>query len=158
MTEPVPAAKTSDLDAEPGGVSAERPSWRDSITCVDLSERRCRLAACRTPLDGRRTAYCSDKHARLFQRDHVWADARRYARRRAKWACERCGFKPGDVRKDPQRRRLYARHVLRLEVNHIQALGGRYRGVTCLNHQENLEVLCHSCHVQMTGAARVTRA
>ena len=138
-------------------MTALPPSWRDFVTCVDLSEQLCRLASCRTPLEGRRTAYCSDKHAREFQRDHVWADARRAARRRAKWACERCGFKPNEIKKDPERRLIFTRHELRLEVNHIQPLGGRYRGVTCLNHQENLEVLCHRCHVLATGALRLPR-
>jgi hypothetical protein len=127
------------------------PSWRAYVNCVDLSEPLCRLASCRQPLAGRRTAYCSDKHALEFQRDHVWSDARRAARRRAKWACERCGFKPSEVKKDELRRALYRRHELRLEVNHIQPLGGRYRGVSCLNHQSNLEVLCHSCHLLATG-------
>jgi hypothetical protein len=134
------------------------PSWRDYVTCIDLSERLCRVASCRAPLEGRRSAYCSDKHARKFQRDHVWAVARRAARRRAKWACERCGMKPADIRKDPERRAIYSRHQLRLEVNHIQPLGGRYRGVTCLNHQSNLEVLCHNCHVGATGVLRQTPA
>lgn len=134
------------------------PSWRDFVTCVDLAAPLCRLASCRAPLEGRRTAYCSEQHAKEFQRHHVWADARRYARRRAKWTCERCGFKPNEVKKDPLRRLLFTRHELRLEVNHIQPLGGRYRGVTCLNHQENLEVLCHRCHVQATGALRLPRA
>jgi hypothetical protein len=136
-------------------MTALPPSWRDYVTCVDLTQQLCRLASCRAPLEGRRTAYCSDKHANEFQRNHVWADARRYARRRAKWACERCGFKPNEIKKDPERRLIYTRHELRLEVNHIQPLGGRYRGVTCLNHQENLEVLCHRCHVRATGAVRL---
>jgi hypothetical protein len=133
------------------------PSWRDYVTCVDVSEPLCRLASCRAPLDGRRSAYCSDQHAREFARHHVWANARTAARRRAKWACERCGFKPADVKKDPERRFLFRRHELRLEVNHIHPLGGRYRGVTCLNHQENLEVLCHSCHLLVTGALRLPK-
>lgn len=136
-------------------MAASVPSWRDFVTCVDLSEPLCRLASCRKPLEGRRTAYCSDKHAQEFERNHVWPAARRAARRRAGWGCERCGFKPSEARQDPERRRLFRRHELRLEVNHIQALGGRYRRVTCLNHQSNLEVLCHACHLLMTGATRV---
>jgi hypothetical protein len=121
---------------------------------VDLSLPLCRVAACRKPLNGRRTAYCSDQHARLFQRDHVWADARRAARRRSKWACERCGFKPSEARKDPELRAQLGHRRLRLEVNHRQPLGGTYRTVTCLNHQANLEVLCHGCHAALTAASR----
>jgi hypothetical protein len=43
---------------------------------------------------------------------------------------------------------------LKLEVNHREALRGRYRFVSCLNHADNLEVLCHRCHVEATNAAR----
>src|SRR6185295_10204326 len=112
----------------------EAASWRSFVTCVDLSEAVCRLASCRQPLPPKRTAYCSDKHARAFENEHVWSAARRAARRRAKWACERCGFKPNVIRKDPVARAAYARHALKLEVNHIQPLIGAYRVVTCLNH------------------------
>lgn len=132
-------------------------SWRDHVTCVDLTEQVCRLASCRQPLSGRRTAYCSDKHAREFESQHVWSAARRVARRRARWACERCGFKPSVIKKDPGAKAAFQRHELRLEVNHISPLTGRYRIVTCLNHQDNLEVLCHSCHVEATNGQRQLR-
>lgn len=36
------------------------------------------------------------------------------------------------------------------EVNHIVPVVGGNRSATCLNHEENLEVLCHSCHVPTT--------
>ena len=49
---------------------------------------------------------------------------------------------------------MYARHELRLEVNHILPLRGNYRGVTCANHLTNLEVLCHRCHVIATAEQR----
>jgi hypothetical protein len=132
----------------------EAATWRAFITCVDVSEQRCRVASCRSPLTGRRTAYCSDAHAREFVRNHVWAVARRMARRRAKWSCQRCGFKPSAIRRDPAAKRSYSRHELRLEVNHILPLRGSYRGVTCANHQTNLETLCHSCHVIATAVQR----
>lgn len=136
----------------------ERPAWQTFVSCVDLSERVCRLATCRAVLPPRRTAYCSDKHARAFERDHVWMAARRAARRRAKWACERCGFKPSEVRRDSTLRATYARHELRLEVNHILPLAGGYRSVTCMNHQSNLEVLCYRCHLTVTKGQRSARA
>jgi len=134
------------------------PTWRDFITCVDLSEQVCRVASCRQPLPSRRTAYCSNAHARQFQRDHVWLIARQVARRRARWSCERCGFKPSAARKDPATRREYTRAELRLEVNHIRPLTGSYRGVTCHNHQSNLEVLCHRCHLEATKGQRLQRS
>jgi hypothetical protein len=130
--------------------------WRSHVTCVDLSEPVCRLASCRKPLTGRRKAYCCDRHAREFERNHLWIAARRAARRRAKWACQRCGFKPADVRREPSLLPIYKRSELRLEVNHIEPLLGSYRGFTCLNHLSNLEVLCHRCHVAATNEQRAS--
>jgi hypothetical protein len=121
---------------------------------VDVSLRLCRVASCRVALIGRRSAYCSQTHARAFEADHLWPAARRRARRKARWACQRCGFKPSAVRKDPELARGYRRHELKLEVDHIDALRGRYRFVSCLNHADNLEVLCHRCHVEVTNARR----
>jgi hypothetical protein len=132
------------------------PAWQSFVTCVDVTEKVCRLATCRAPLPPRRTAYCCDRHAREFERNHVWLAARRAARRRARWACERCGFKPSEVRKDREARRAFSRFELRLEVNHILPLAGSYRSVTCLNHQTNLEVLCHRCHLLVTKDQRVS--
>jgi hypothetical protein len=134
---------------------AARPAH---VTCVDLAEPLCRVATCRAALPPRRTAFCSDRHAQEFERNHVWIHARRVARRRAKWACERCGFRPSGIRKDPEARRAYARHELRLEVNHVEPLEGAYRSVTCANHQANLEVLCHGCHLAVTNAQRARSA
>ena len=133
----------------------EAVAWRTFVTCVDIREQVCRLATCRAPLPPKRTAYCSDAHAREFTRNHVWLDARRSARRRARWACQRCGFKPGEIRKDPEARKAFPRHELRLEVNHIEPLRGAYRGVTCSNHLSNLEVLCHRCHLAATAEQRL---
>jgi hypothetical protein len=52
--------------------NVEQIHWQTFVTCVDLGERVCRLASCRTALPRRRTAYCSDKHAREFERNQVW--------------------------------------------------------------------------------------
>lgn len=136
----------------------EPPPWQAHVICVDLSRPRCRVADCEAALPPRRTAYCSDRHAREFERNHLWFVARRAARRRARWACERCGFRPAVIRRDPEARRRFARHELRLEVNHIAPLVGAYRLVTCANHLANLEVLCHACHLVATGEQRATRA
>lgn len=130
------------------------PAWLAQVTCVDVAVPLCRLASCRAPLDGRRTAYCSDAHARAFEAAHLWPVARRRARRRAGYACQRCGFKPSAVRKDPVRAREFARHELKLEVNHVSPLRGSYRFANCLNHAENLQVLCHRCHVRATNRPR----
>ena len=129
-------------------------SWRAHVTCVDLDLRLCRVASCRAELPPRRTAYCSARHAREFERNHLWFAARRVARRRARYSCERCAFRPAHIRGDPEARRRYARHELQLEVNHVVPLPGAYRLVSCANHQANLEVLCHACHALVTAAGR----
>jgi hypothetical protein len=45
-----------------------------------------------------------------------------------------------------------------LEVNHIDPLVGRGYSMSCYHHQDNLEVLCHDCHVVVTNAQRRERA
>lgn len=44
------------------------------------------------------------------------------------------------------------------EVNHIVPLVGSHRGWSCLNHEANLEVLCHDCHARVTREQRRSRA
>jgi hypothetical protein len=160
--EPEPPSTTSltgdgPLDASTAAPPAPGAAWQAHVTCVDLAEPLCRVAHCRAALPPRRTAFCSDRHAREFERNHVWLHARRAARRRAGYACERCRFKPSEIRRDREARRAYPRHELRLEVNHIEPLGGAYRSVSCRNHQANLEVLCHRCHLAVTSAQRESR-
>jgi 5-methylcytosine-specific restriction endonuclease McrA len=44
------------------------------------------------------------------------------------------------------------------EVNHISPVVGGNRSSTCKNHEENLEVLCHACHLIATAAQRASRS
>ncbi len=106
--------------------------WGDAVVCVDLSQRRCRVHTCRKTLTGRRTAYCCDEHGTEFGRNHWWNAARWEALRRAGYVCQRC--------------RAHQRFVEDLHVHHIAPLDGQSRGVSCLNHQENLVPLCAPCH------------
>lgn len=46
----------------------------------------------------------------------------------------------------------------RMEVNHIGPRNGQGYGKGCWNHQTNLEVLCHDCHVKVTVDQRKARA
>jgi len=43
------------------------------------------------------------------------------------------------------------------EVNHIDPRVGEGYGFGCWNHQDNLETLCHSCHVKVTKLQRHDR-
>lgn len=57
--------------------------------------------------------------------------------------CRRCGKACGKLRED--------RHgwggQREAEVNHIRPVNGKRKFFSCDHHQENLEVLCHACHV-----------
>ena len=70
---------------------------------------------------------------------HGWTSARKSVRRRDKWTCQHCGRRPprGGI-----------------EVNHIVPRnGGGYR-FGCWNHHDNLETLCHDCHVEVSNLQR----
>lgn len=118
--------------------------WRTVITCINVLDyqaaKLCR--GCHGPLTGRQAAYCSEPCQLAFDREHFWNMARGEAIRRnarvhgGKPSCVRCGIQESmDVV---------------LEVNHIEPVRGGPRNGTCLNHQENLELLCHPCHVLAT--------
>ena len=56
-------------------------------------------------------------------------------------------------------KRFYAEFVLPLtaEVNHVDPRVGSGYGFGCWNHQDNLETLCHRCHVRVTTQQRKDR-
>lgn len=87
---------------------------------------------------GRRTVYCSDKCRRAFEREHFWPRARATARRRGLRSCiNGCEG--------------------RIEVNHIAPLVGAGYGPSCSHHQANLELLCATCHREVTALQRAQR-
>jgi 5-methylcytosine-specific restriction endonuclease McrA len=45
----------------------------------------------------------------------------------------------------------------RLEVNHIVPANGAHGVVSCVHHLDNIETLCHPCHVKVTNAQRNAR-
>jgi 5-methylcytosine-specific restriction endonuclease McrA len=108
---------------------------RTLFTCVDLAERQGRSVCgrCEKALPKGRRSWCSDRCRRTFSRNHWWPRASSAALRRDKYACVRCG----------ERRRL--------EVNHIEPIRGGPRTMSCLNHLDNLETLCHACHLIVTA-------
>ena len=110
--------------------------------------------------EGRKEFYCSDKCKTRFEADHFWDTARRSCidrassyridryqyephRRRDKTFCQRCFAVIGATWRD------WA------EVNHIVPVNGQRENFGCSNHQDNLEALCHPCHVEATGAQRL---
>jgi hypothetical protein len=132
--------------------------WHNFVWCRDLTLPLCRW--CRKPLEGRRTAYCSEQCATLFQENHqwnmaVWACQRRYdgycadcqangKQSRFKWVPEQG---PNDPR--PPHERVWAQNpnYSPMEVHHIIPLLGLIpRSWSCYNHQSNLVLLCRRCH------------
>ncbi|MBI3743353.1 MAG: HNH endonuclease [Chloroflexi bacterium] len=44
-----------------------------------------------------------------------------------------------------------------MEVNHIKPLKGRGYRIGCAHHLDNLQTLCHRCHVDVTKQQRASR-
>lgn len=116
----------------------ERYVVADCPDMVNAAPKGC--DRCGTTLTGRRTRWCSKKCRQWFVDNHRYSNARRAARRRAKWRCTLCGSSE------------------RIEVNHIVPCLGQHNLIGCHHHQTNLEVLCHDCHVERTRAQRAAGA
>jgi 5-methylcytosine-specific restriction endonuclease McrA len=94
---------------------------------------------CSQPItSSRRRAWCSDTCRRGWERNHIWGRARASAKKRDRYQCAHCG----------------AGKSASLEVNHINPVNGAGYDEGCAHHQENLETLCHACHVGVTAVQR----
>ncbi len=97
---------------------------------------------CRSPLPNRRRKkYCSDACSLLYAQNHVWSCARWAALLRDKWRCVTCGAKDKKVNGK----------YWSLEVNHIVPREGKGMTAGCHHHLDNLQTLCHTCHVKVTN-------
>ena len=105
-------------------------------------------------------ATCSAECRQEFERNHFWGTASAEAINRARpfgpalefkrqpWfgppVCRRCGkFCESFENKGG----VYITDRREAEVNHIVPVNGNRTHFGCCHHQENLEVLCHGCHV-----------
>lgn len=137
---------------------------------------------CGTALTGRRTQWCSSACESAFRAEHDWNAARAAALKRDGRRCVRCGgvgkqkISTREIRcSDTYAMRgvgiewvgdrpagwrdvvTVSRFVPWLEVNHIEPrCGGGYHW-GCWNHQDNLETLCHGCHVIETNRQALER-
>lgn len=120
-----------------------------------------------------RRFYCDDNDCRLtFESNHFYRTAARAALHFAiipsdQDACDGsdgtyCHRHPGWVPHAPMGRPLGFRCArcldltYRPEVNHIRPLNGNRLHFGCQHHLQNLEVLCHDCHLRTTAWQRET--
>jgi 5-methylcytosine-specific restriction endonuclease McrA len=96
--------------------------------------------ACGVALTGAQRRWCSSTCSMVEFNAHSWNGARHAARKRDGYACVKCGSKR------------------ELEVNHIEPRVGRGYGWGCHNHPDNLETLCHDCHLVVTRNQHAARA
>lgn len=116
------------------------PTARNLATCKIAKgpfkphHRRCNWCAKKLPK--RKKKWCSVFCSRAYNINHHWAAARSAAKKRDGYKCTQCGAKE------------------KLEVNHIDPCLGKHQQDGCWHHQQNLETLCHSCHVGVTRKQR----
>lgn len=103
--------------------------------------------ACGKNLTGRQKRWCSRECSLVEWPEHDWNSARKAAKKRDGYRCVTCGAPEGV---DSLMRST-------LEVNHIEPRVGKGYGWGCWNHQDNLETLCHDCHVKVTKAQAAER-
>ena len=106
--------------------------------CPNMSDTGTGCNKCGAPLKGRRTRWCSNTCSLWHSNNHRYTQARRQALRGA--ATYQCAHCKG--------------HTTAPEVNHIIPCKGKHGVTGCHHHQDNLEVLCHECHLKATAAQR----
>lgn len=133
--------------------SSTRPEFEAARIKCHLSKwsgeiGRCQW--CNEPLGSGRRSWCSNRCGRAWAREHVWRDARSWAKKKAKYHCVRDGCSAAR---------------LDCEVNHILPRNGGGYGPGCHHHQlpdasgvGGLEVLCRSHHAEVTAAQARARA
>lgn len=115
-----------------------RKSTKDPGTC----------GACGADLVGRNHWFCPSpfRSCRVrYAANHFWGEARSAAIHRDEAKCQRCGTEVPRGGK-----MLNGVNVGYAEVNHIEPRNGAGYAPGCHNHQDNLETLCHDCHVATT--------
>lgn len=125
------------------------PEWKPRLSNKEAGT----CGACGKPLVGRNRWFCPSapgthdkvgKSCRAnYAATHFWDEARREALRRAGGRCSRCG-------EEAKSELPYEG----LEVHHgVPRNGGGY-GPGCQHHQDNLVVLCHQGHLEVTAEQR----
>lgn len=108
------------------------------LSCIYLVPKKGYCWKCSKKLTGKQRKWCSVACSSWFKKNHVWRFARKAARRRDGWKCVQCGES----------------NKKKLEVDHIEPRNGAGYNLSCGHHLENLQVLCHSCHLIKTNRQR----
>lgn len=106
---------------------------------------------CGGPVPRGRRVWCSNACETRILNDHYWSFARAAVLKRDDYRCVVCGS-DDNCREAREWRYLHGRSYL--EVNHINPVNGRRKHFDCQNHQDNLETLCHDCHIAITKQQR----
>lgn len=136
---------------------------------ADCRSHRKGCRNCGSPPTGRKIYYCSDECRETFEFNHFWGTARRRAIERAKvYSLERSSREYLEWTGPSARwvRGLVGRELGILcarcehlggfspEVNHIVPVNGNRPPFGCCHHMDNLEVVCHPCHLVITAEQR----
>ncbi|MSQ32317.1 MAG: HNH endonuclease [Dehalococcoidia bacterium] len=132
------------------------PAWWPACGMLVVHPGHCSLASCDKPLKGRQTRWCSQKCANAFLNQHQWSRAQLVALKRDKYTCQMCGSSIGK-QADRRGRMYWRRRNHGMEVNHIAPLNGRGYHIGCSHHLDNLQTLCHDCHLTVTLEQRSER-
>ena len=106
------------------------------MTCELLHPTGCGM--CGKKLTGRQKKWCSKKCAWKHTSEHRWTNAKKALKAaNAYYRCAHCGI-----------------NTQKIEVNHIIPCKGKHGTWGCHHHSDNLELLCHQCHVNETNKQR----
>ena len=110
---------------------------------------------CGRKLRGRQKRWCSRKCARLYTANHRWTQAKAFAKAgRTYYLCEHAKLVKGVPYIDTKFHDICAVWTNSPEVNHKIPCKGKHGKWGCHHHQDNLEVLCRPCHLQVTAQQR----
>src|ERR1035437_968449 len=139
----------SNFSASELDCSMRAPEVRGLVEAACGRLRKC--FRCAGPLPPRRRWWCSDECVNIWSRNHEWTAAR--------WEALRLSAKlpRGEFENDLLQKAQcdHCASPINLEVNHVDPRRGRGYSRGCWNHQSNLQVLCHTCHLVVTKRQRV---
>lgn len=124
---------------------------------IPQGERTGFCFGCAERVPSMRRRWCSDKCRDAWYENHIWSMASAAAKRRDNNSCRKCGRTAVEIMDDYKAtNRRIERSVT--EVNHIVPCRGAHDKNSCAHHLDNLETLCHDCHLKVTAEQRKSGA